>query len=179
MLVTLQGFGSIWERRSGALSASSGNLARRPYYNTTGVIANGKVRYRWRIGGKIRFNPSRGLNPNYPTRALSRVFECEQAERRPGGWNQILFKRMLSRAARPDLYLFVVTAEQTGHINVGSASWKAQDVQVVSFSEDRDQQEVMLLMPAYSWINGELGTFYVEPSARQFWSAELRIARPR
>jgi hypothetical protein len=35
----------------------------------------------------------------------------------------------------------------------------------------------MLLMPAYSWVRGELGTFYAEPSTRQFWSAGLRLER--
>jgi hypothetical protein len=35
----------------------------------------------------------------------------------------------------------------------------------------------MLLMPAYSWVRGGLGTFYVEPSSKQLWSAELRLER--
>jgi len=26
-------------------------------------------------------------------------------------------------------------------------------------------------------VRGELGTFYVEPSTKQFWSAELRLER--
>ena len=43
--------------------------------------------------------------------------------------------------------------------------------------KDADQQEAMLLMPAYSWVHGELGTFYAEPSTRQFWSASLRLER--
>jgi hypothetical protein len=47
----------------------------------------------------------------------------------------------------------------------------------VSLSESGDQQEAMLLMPAYSWVRGELGTFCVEPSTKQFWSAELRLGR--
>ena len=37
----------------------------------------------------------------------------------------------------------------------------------------------MLLMPAYSWVRGEFGTFYVEPSTKQFWSAELRLGQSR
>jgi hypothetical protein len=50
-------------------------------------------------------------------------------------------------------------------------------VQVIALSEHADEQEAMLLMPAYSWVRGELGTFYVEPTAKQFWSAELRLGR--
>ena len=63
-----------------------------------------------------------------------------------------------------------------GRIDIRSP-WKADAVQVVAFSEHADEQEAMLLMPAYSWVRGELGTFYVEPTAKQFWSAELRLER--
>jgi hypothetical protein len=87
-----------------------------------------------------------------------------------------LFQRKLTRPERPDLYLFVVTAERTGHLDIRSP-WKADAVQVVALSEHADEQEAMLLMPAYSWVRGELGTFYVEPCTKQFWSAELRLGR--
>src|SRR5262249_41017033 len=84
MLVTVLGFGSIWERKPGRQAANSARFGRAAYYNTSGVAVNGKVRYRWRIGGKIRFNSVGGFNPNYPLRALNRVFECEPPEQRPG-----------------------------------------------------------------------------------------------
>ena len=105
------------------------------------------------------------------------MFECKDPETTGAGWTQILFKRMLSGPERPDFYLFVVTAEHTGRLDIGSSCWKADPVQVVSVSENADQQEAMLLMPAYSWVHGELGTFYAEPSTRQFWSAGLRLER--
>ena len=178
VLVTVKGFGSVWERRLGRDRTGRKRFAQATYHNTTGVMVNGKVRYRWRIGGKIRFNSVGGFNANYPLRALNRVFECEEAQQRPAGWNQVLFKRMLTDPERPDLYLFVVTAERTGYIDIGSDSWKEDPVQVVSCSEDQDQQEIMLLMPAYSWLRGELGTFFAEPLTKQSWSAELRLGRP-
>jgi hypothetical protein len=83
---------------------------------------------------------------------------------------------MLAAPERPDLYLFVVTARQTGRLDIRSP-WKADAVQVVALSEHADEQEAMLLMPAYSWVRGELGTFYVEPTAKPFWSADLRLER--
>ena len=177
MLVTVRGFGGIWERRSGTSTARSERLARAAYYNTTGVLVSGKVRYRWRIGGKIRFNGVGGFNPSDPSRSLNRVFECKDPETTSTGWTQILFKRMLGGPERPDFYLFVVTAEYTGRLHIESSCWKADAVQVVSVSENADQQEAMLLMPAYSWVHGDLGTFYAEPSTRQFWSAGLRLER--
>jgi hypothetical protein len=93
------------------------------------------------------------------------------------GWSQILFERVLPKNARPEIYLFAVTTQRTGYIDAHSAAWKADSVQVVALSEHDDQQEAMLLMPAHSWVRGELGTFYAEPSAKQFWSAGLRLER--
>ncbi len=177
MLVTVKGFGGIWERRFGASTDRSKRFTQAAFYNTTGVLVSGKVRYRWRIGGKIRFNGVGGFTPNAPSRSLNRVFECKDPETTRAGWTQILFKRMLSAPERPDFYLFVVTAEYTGRLDIGSTCWKADPVQVVSVSENADQQEAMLLMPAYSWVHGALGTFYAEPSTRQFWSAGLRLER--
>lgn len=178
MLVTAQGFGSIWERRSAKdASSCARRFAQTAFYNTTGVFVNGKVRPRWRIGGKIRFNAIGGFTPGCPRRSLNRVFECKEPELSGGGWTQILFKRMLNGPQQPDFYLFVVTAEYTGRIDVESANWKAESVQVVALSEDGDQQQGMLLMPAYSRVRGALGTFYAEPSTKRFWSADLLLAR--
>ena len=177
MLVTVHGFGGIWERRFEKNPANPRRFAQAAFYNTTGVLVRGKVRYRWRIGGKIRFNGVGGFTPSAPSRWLNRVFECKDPETTRAGWTQILFKRMLSGPERPDYYLFVVTAEYTGRLDTGSSCWKADPVRVVSVSENADQQEAMLLMPAYSWVRGQLGTFYAEPSTRQFWSAGLRLER--
>ena len=147
------------------------------FYNTTGVFVNGRVRYRWRIGGKIRFNGAGGFTPCCPRQSVDRVFECSDLETANSGWTQILFKRMLNGPQRPDFYLFVVTGETTGRLDVTSASWKAGSVQVVALSESCDQHEAMLLMPPYSWLRGELGTFVVQPSQRSLWSADLRLDR--
>jgi hypothetical protein len=177
VLVTLKGFGSIWERRLGTEPESGVRFGSRTFFNTTGVPVNGRVRHRWKIGGKIRFNARGGLNPNYPARSLNRVFQCDEPKLQATGWTQTFVRHLLPAPERPDYFLFAITAEQTGRLEWRSTFWKADEVIVVSFSEDGDQQETMLLMPAYSWIRGELGTFFVEPSFVNFWSAQLRLGR--
>jgi hypothetical protein len=176
VLVTLKGFGGIWERRLRNNPDVPNGVARAAFYNTTGVLVDGKVCYRWRIGGKIRFNGIGGFTPTNPVRSLNRVFECKDPESTREGWTQVLFQKKLPAPVRPDFYLFVVAAERTGHLDI-RASWKADSVRVIALSEAGEGQEAMLLMPAYSWVRGELGTFYVEPSTKQFWSAELRLGR--
>lgn len=176
MVVAIQGFGSVWERRFGKDPLDTKRFARAAYYNTTAVPVNGKLRYRWRIGGKLRFNSASGFNPNYPLRALGRAFECAPPAQRDG-WSQILFKRVLPSNAQPEVYLFAVTTERVGYIDAHSVSWKGDSVRVVSFSDDHGQQELLLLMPAYSWLRGELGTFFVEPSPAASCSARLQLGR--
>jgi len=68
VLVTVKGFGGIWERRFGTSAGSSKRFAQAAFYNTTGVQVSGKVHYRWRIGGKIRFR----LCPSVKTRINKR-----------------------------------------------------------------------------------------------------------
>ena len=176
MVIAIQGFGSAWERKFGKEPSDPERFARAAYYNTTAVPVNGKLRYRWRIGGKLRFNSAGGFNPNYPGHALGRAFECAAPEQR-NGWSQILFEGVLPKNAQPEMYLFAVTAERVGYIDARSVSWKANSVQVVSFSDDHGRQELLLLMPAYSWLRGELGTFFVEPSPAAPCSARLQLGR--
>jgi len=123
---------------------------------------NGRLRYRWRNGGKLRFNSAGGLNPNYPLRCIGRTFECAAPEQR-SGLNQILFEHAVRTPALPHFYLFAATAERIGYIDTQLGSWKEDSVQIVSFSDDRQRQEILLLMPPYSWVRGEIGTFFVEP----------------
>jgi hypothetical protein len=174
MLITVESFGSIWERRS---PGEPGSLAGTAYYNTTGVLVNGRFRPRWRVGGKIRFNAVGGFTADNPRRSLHRVFECKEPEITAGGWTQVLVRRKMAAPERPDFHLVVLTNECVGRIDIQSGSWKADSVRVVALSEHADSQEAMLLMPVYSWVRGELGTFYVEQFASRPWSAELRLGR--
>jgi hypothetical protein len=53
------------------------------------------------------------------------------------------------------------------------------DVQAISLSECGEQQEVMLVMPAYTWIRGRLGTFFLEPKRLKPWVARLLLSQGR
>lgn len=174
MLATVTGFGSVWRRRFAKDVGDAKRFARGAFYNTTGVRVNGAVRTRPKIVGHIRFNGVGGFNPNYPSRMLNRVFECTE----PSVWkgqNKLFCKAMLHEPERPDYFLVVVRPDQTGRLDVGAYGWKSDDTLLISFSECGDQQEAMLLMPAYSWLHGALGTFVLEPCAAQPWTGGLKL----
>jgi hypothetical protein len=84
-------------------------------------------------------------------------------------------KRQVSHVERPDYFLIVTTAEHTGGLLLDEETSKSEDVVVVSVSQWREQQEVMLLMPAFSWVRGKLGTFFVEPSQDKLLNGLLRL----
>jgi hypothetical protein len=150
-------------------------LAESAYYNTTGVEISGSIRQRPKIVGYVRFNGRGGFDPNHPSRMINRVFECAG----PCVWlgqNKLLFKRMLTASQKPDLFLVVVRPELTGVLKVGSANWRSGDSWLIAFSEYRDQQEAMLLMPASGWIQTELGKFVLEPATGRPWVGRLVLA---
>jgi len=170
----LSGLGSVWRQRFGKNPDDRVRFARAAYYNTTGVVVNGVIRSRPKIVGHVRFNGVGGFDPNYPSRMIGHVFECAA----PCVWegqNKILFKRMLPAPARPDCFLILARPEQVGHLNLTQPAWKSDDTLLISFSEWRDQQEAMLLMPAYAWLRSDLGTFFLEPLASRPWTAQLRL----
>lgn len=174
MLVTVTGFGSVWRRRFGKDLSDPKRFARAAYFNTTGVPVGGAIRTRPKIKGHVRFNGVGGFDPNYPLRTLNTVFECAE----PCIWqgqNKVLFKRMLSAPQQPDYFLVVVKACEVGHIDAGSPAWRSEGTLLISFSECRDLQEAMLLMPPGGWLRTDLGKFALRPFVSWPWSARLQL----
>ncbi len=174
MLVTITDFGSVWRRRFAKDKNDPRRFARAAYFNTTGVPINGKIRTRPKIVGHVRFNGIGGFDPNHPLAMINSVFECAE----PCVWNgqnKVLFKRMLLAPQEPDYFLVVVKSVDVGHLEVGSPTWRSEGTLVISFSECRDQQEAMLLMPPDTWLRTDLGRFELRPFVSWPWSARLQL----
>jgi len=174
MLVTITGFGSVWRRRFGKSQNNRERFARAAFFNTTGVPVDGKIRTRPKIVGHVRFNGIGGFNPNRPLSMINTVFECAE----PCVWqgqNKILFERKLPAPQQPDYYLVVVRACEIGHLEVGSPAWRSEGTLLISFSECREQQEAMLLMPPGSWLRTAVGQFVLRPFISWPWSARLQL----
>ena len=174
MFVTVTGFGSVWRRRFGKDQSDPRCFARAAYFNTTGVPVGRQIRTRPRIVGHVRFNGVGGFDPNHLLGMINSVFECAE----PCVWrgqNKVLFKRMLSTPQQPDYFLVVVRSSEVGHLDVGSPSWRSDGTLLISFSECRDRQEAMLLMPADSWLRTDLGRFVLKPFISWPWSARLQL----
>ena len=172
MLIAVTGFGSVWRRRFGKDEADPHRFGRAAYFNTTGVQVGNEIRQRPKIAGYARFNARGGFDPNRLSRMIDRVFECAE----PCVWqgaNKLLFMRTLRTPSKPDRFLVVLRNAIHGALKVGSRNWRSADTWLISFSECRAEQEAMLLMPAYSWIETELGRFVLEPLTQWPWAARL------
>ncbi len=165
MIIGLEGFGSVWSTRNAAVTE------RIAFYNTTGIMLDGRLRHRSRLFGQVRFNGIGGFNPKHIEANIGRVFKS--AGFRDGGSPCLLLHHLLSRPLQPDYYLFRVISEDTGILEVDRAGWKSEAVVLLSLSQFREQQEAMLLVPVYGWIRGALGRFIAEPSADHPWRASL------
>jgi len=165
MIIGLEGFGSVWSNRNAAVTE------RIAFYNTTGIMLDGRLRHRSRLFGQVRFNGIGGFNPKHIEANIGRVFKS--AGFRDGGSPCLLLHHLLSRPLQPDYYLFRVISEDTGILEVDRAGWKSEAVVLLSLSQFREQQEAMLLVPVYGWIRGALGRFIAEPSADRPWRASL------
>jgi hypothetical protein len=174
MLVAVTDFGSVWRRKFGKDADDPLRFARGVYYNTTGVEIDGAVRQRPRIPGYARFHSCGGFDPHRRARMIHRVFECAD----PCVWNgdnKLLFGHLLHRPQAPDKFLVVVRPALTGRVNIGNSAWRSPDSWLLSFSESGSQQETMLLLPAYGWIQSELGRFVLQPDMSRPWIARMAL----
>ena len=172
MLVAVTGFGSVWRWRVSKNQDDPYRFRCVAYFNTTGVQVGNEVRQRPKITGYARFNGRGGFDPNRLFRMIDRVFECAE----PCVWqgaNKLLFMRTLSAPSKPDRFLVVVRNAMHGTLKVGSQNWRSADTWLISFSECRDKQEAMLLMPAHGWIETELGRFVLEPLTQRPCASQL------
>lgn len=74
--------------------------------------------------------------------------------------------------------LVTVTAEESSGIDNKdqSATLLHDGAQLISFSQCRARQEVMVVMPPYTWLRGRLGTFFMEPDTHKPWEARLTLS---
>ncbi len=158
MLIALNSFGRIWTCRADREERSAHRRA--AFYNTTGVPVGDRVRHRSCVYGHVRLNGCWGFRPETAGRMLHRIFDSEGLV--IWGGHRKLFLRAPAAAASPDRYLLAIASGTVGWIDRRDA-WTCANAEVVSFSESRDCQEALLLLPAFGWVHGALGTFCILP----------------
>jgi hypothetical protein len=159
MLVGIHSFGSLWTRRNNRDDvAGNRGIA---FFNTTGVLIGDSVRHRSCLYGHVRLNGCWGFRPENANRMLNRVFETDELAK----WNgrrKLFLRAPASAAANPTRYLVAINSMMIGWMDRLDA-WRSSATEVISFSEANDQQEALLLFPAFGWVHGAAGTFCLLP----------------
>jgi hypothetical protein len=172
MLVAVQSFGSIWTARGAGTEANCADSARRcAYYNTTGILAGGKLRNRSCAYGYVRADECSGFHPRLADRFIHRVYESEGVSVW-NGRNKLFLRQLTAEGTRPDVYLFRISPADMGWID-RAGFWKCDAAQVISFSEGSGQQEALIVLPPFGWVRGTQGTFCVDPRRDRRWIAML------
>jgi len=173
MHVTIEGFGSLWSRRTRP-DPQHPERQRTAYYNTTGISVGDKVRPRSRIFGQLRFNSVGGFISAGVERNIGRLFQC--STELEGHVHKLVFHHLLAKPPQaPDFFLFVVTSRSAGFLSIESVNWKSEGVVLFALSQSQDLQEAILLMAGHSWFRGGLGTFIADPDRARPWRAMLRL----
>jgi hypothetical protein len=167
MRIGLEGFGSIWSVRE------TSDPIRRAFYNTTGVLINGRLRHRSQVFGAVRFNEVGGFNALQIERNLGRTFESDGPVRTSRV--DLFLRYLVSGHSSPDFFLFAVRSERTGRLQIEHTDWISDSADLISLSSTGSLQEALLLMPLHSWIRGKLGRFVVEARADRPSRAFLRL----
>ena len=174
MLVGVTGFGSVWRRRVQGDASDPERFARAAYFNTTGVVVNGKIVRHRKIAGHVRFNGVSGFNPNYRRRMAGKLFECDE----PCVWNgqnKVFFRQLVPTRMCPDCFLVVVKSYEFGRLHLGTNGWKSEESFLISLSEWRDQQEAMLLISCGNWVQTDLGRLVLVRDDHVPWHARLTL----
>src|SRR5258707_2204558 len=174
MLVKILGFGSNWWARFGRDPRDRYRYTRHAaYFNSAGVRCGNKMRRRWIVPGLIRFNGVGDFNPQFPNRAVGKIFECTDLIFALGG-NRVLFRRTVAQSC-PDYFLLVVSSDRFGGFDFEDAGWKSQSVTPIAVSHLREKQEAMLLMRAGDWIRSALGFWQLRVSSNLPHGASLEL----
>ena len=126
------------------------------WFNSAGLKYGNRLRLCWVYPGQVRFSRTSGFHPEFPSRILGRVMECD-APNRMNGRMHLLVTRSLDSAAQTERYLVTLTERLCGHIQFSQANWKSDGVQLISASLRRDRYEVIALMGESDWIESSLG----------------------
>lgn len=121
---------------------------------------------------QVRFNAIGGFNPQHIEANIGRGF-VSAGHLQDGDSAGLLLHHVLSRPQIPDYYLFRVTSDDTGALEIHRTGWRSDGVVLLALSQFREQQEAMLLGPIHGWIRSRLGRFAAEPSRDCLWRASL------
>ena len=125
------------------------------WFNSAGLKYGRRLRLCWVLPGQIRFNQSSGFNPEFPMRAVGRIFDCDEPRVHSGRVHLLVTRRL--KDCLPDAYLVTLTDRAHGEINLKDPGWRSPGVRPISVSLRPPRYEAIVLMGPNDWVRSDLG----------------------
>jgi hypothetical protein len=151
MIVCILSLGSYWREPTDG---------RPVLWNSSGVLDQRGLRPRSKVFGQVRFN-SRLYQEALGTSSLKGTCWDALPLGEHLGIRKLELQRRVRRNSQPNWYLVSVTEQLVGTLDEGS--WDPKDSILVSFSEFKTRQEVLLLVGCHGWLRGKLGSAVLTP----------------
>jgi hypothetical protein len=163
MHVRVVGFGTNWWAMHSRDTSDAYCFRRRAaWFNAAALMSGRRLRHSAIFPGQVRFNLRSGFDPEFPLRAIGKIFQCSPP-RQFAGKMHLLFERRAS-ATMPDAYLVTLRSLEHGVIQFGKPGWKSGGVRPISISLRGPRYEAMLLFGDQDWVESDLGRWQVDPS---------------
>lgn len=154
MIVRILSLGSCWRE---------GDDRRQFVWNTSGVADLRGVYPRSVVRGHVRFNAMLLHEALGTTGLRCSTWHASPVSERLG-FRGLALERCAGRSTPADWWLVSVTDRLSGTLD--DASWDPDNVQLISLSQWKEAQEVLLLARPNAWIRGTSGAAVFTPNAK-------------
>jgi hypothetical protein len=161
MYVRVISFGTNWWAMHSCDTGDPYCFRRRAaWFNAAALMSGRRLHHSAIFPGRIRFNSNSGFDPEFPLRAIGKVFQCSPP-RQFAGKMHLLIERRASETM-PDAYLVTLRSSEHGAIQFGKPGWKSAGVSPISISLRGPRYEAMLLFGDQDWVESDLGRWQVD-----------------
>jgi len=161
MYIRVIGFGTNWwAMRSRDTSDPYCFRRRAAWFNAAALMSGRRLHHSAIFPGQVRFNSKSGFDPEFPSRAIGKIFQCSPP-RQFAGKMHLLFERRTSETM-PDAYLVTLRSSEHGAIQFGKPGWKSAGVSLISISLRGPRYEAMLLFGDQDWVASDLGRWQID-----------------
>jgi hypothetical protein len=163
MYVRVISFGTNWWAMHSCDTGDPYCFRRRAaWFNAAALMSGRRLHHSAIFPGQVRFNSKSGFDPEFPLRAIGKIFQCSPP-RQFAGKMHLLIERRTSETM-PDAYLVTLRSSEHGAIQFGKPGWKSAGVSPISISLRGPRYEAMLLFGDQDWVASDLGRWQVDQS---------------
>ena len=144
---------------------------RAAWFNAAALMSGRRLHNSEIFPGQVRFNSTSGFDPEFPFRAIGKIFQCSPPRQFAGKTHLLIERR--STEMGPDAYLVTLKSAEHGVIQFDKPGWKSAGITPISISLRGSRYEAMLLFGEQDWVESDLGRWQVDRNQCRIRLSEL------